>query len=225
MIGGPAQHDAVDLLQVGVAGVQVGDAAIDDNFQVGEIPLEAVNQGIVQRRHFPVLFRAEALQPGLAGVHDKRGTAGGGDRFDKCQQVVVAFHIINADTMLDRDGQVAGIAHGRDAVGHGLWHPHQAGTKAAVLHPVTGAAAVEIDLIVAPLFGDTRALCQLFRVAAPQLQGQRMLVVVVGKKALGTGVHNRAAGDHFGIQQRMPAEPPPEHPAVTVGPVHHRSTG
>ena len=56
------------------------------------------------------------------------------------------------------------------AVGDQRGLGHQAGAEAARLHALGRAAAVEIDLVVAPALAQPRAVRQRLRIAAAQLQ-------------------------------------------------------
>jgi hypothetical protein len=49
------------------------------------------------------------------------------------------------------------------------------------LHAVGRAANVEVDLVVAAFFRQLRALRQRGRIAAAQLQGNRMLFFAIGQ--------------------------------------------
>ena len=71
LVGGAAQHHAVDVAQCASRLVQRRDAAIDDDGQVRALALQPLDQAIVQRRDVAVLLRRQALQPGLAGMDDE----------------------------------------------------------------------------------------------------------------------------------------------------------
>ena len=90
---------------------------------------------------------------------------------------------VNADPVLDRYRQRTGLDHCLDALGHQPRMGHQAGTNHVVLYPIAGATDIQIDLGKACLLGQCRAGCQFCRIAAAQLQGQRLLLGVVTQKA------------------------------------------
>jgi len=117
------------------------------------------------------------------------------------------------------------IAHRLDALGDQGRMGHQAGADHVVLHPVTGATDVQVDLVVTGLLGEPRASSQIRRIAAAQLQGERMLGLVVMQKPLGIAVQQRTGGDHLGIQQCTLRQLAQKIPAVVIGPVHHRRHG
>jgi rhodanese-related sulfurtransferase len=70
------------------------------------------------------------------------------------------------------------IAHRLHAVGHELRLGHQAGAEGAALHALAGAAAVQVDLVVAPAFGQRAQCGQIGRLAAAELQRHRVLARV-----------------------------------------------
>jgi hypothetical protein len=125
------------------------------------------------------------------------------------------------------DGDVDGhrIAHRLHAIGHQLRLGHQASAKRPALHALGRAAAVEVDLVVAPLLPQLRADRQVRRIAAAQLQGHRMLDLVIAQMARHIAMDQRAGGDHLCIQPGMARDLAVEDAAVAVGPVHHRSNG
>ena len=59
------------------------------------------------------------------------------------------------------------------------------------------------------------------RVAAAQLQGDRVFQVVVAQVALDVAVDLGAGGHHLGVEPGMTGNLAMEHAAVAVGPVHH----
>jgi hypothetical protein len=65
-------------------------------------------------------------------------------------------------------------------------------------------------------------LRELPRIAAAELQGNRMLGHVVGQEPRAVTVKHGAGGDHFGIDQRPAREQAVEEPAVPIRPLHHR---
>ena len=110
--------DAIDVLKVRLAGIQLLDTAVNDNSELREIPLQVIYPVVIKRRDLAVLSRRETLQPGLARVHNEhRGTARS-HRTHKIDEFRVTLLVINADAMLHGDGDVAGGAHCRDAVAH-----------------------------------------------------------------------------------------------------------
>jgi hypothetical protein len=156
-------------------------------------------------------------------VDDERLAAGIGDRADEVAHEAVFFIVIDADAVLDGDVDRDSVAHRLDAVGHQLRLVHQAGAKRTLLHALGGAAAVQVDLVVAPLLAELGALGQITRVAAAQLQGDGMLDVVEAQMTLGVAIDQRAGVDHLGVEPGVAGDLPVEDAAVAVGPVHHRS--
>ena len=78
---------------------------------------------------------------------------------------------------------------------------HQAGADHVVLHPIAGAADVEIHLVVTRGLGELRARRQIARHTATQLQRQRMFGLVVTQKPRRIAMQQRA-GCH-GVEQGM----------------------
>src|SRR5471032_234052 len=220
-----AQHHAVDVLQVQVDLGLGLDAAVDDDFEVRKVALELVGVVVLERRHFAVFLGRQAFQDGVAGVHDERRATGRGDAADEVAHEVVAGDVVDADAVLDGDVDGDGVAHGLDAVGHQLRLGHQAGAERALLHALGRAAAVQVDLVVAPLLAQPGGDGQVGRIAAAQLQGHRMLFVVEAQVALDVAVDQRAGGHHLRVQPGVARDLAVEQTAVAVGPVHHRGDG
>ena len=75
-------------------------------------------------------------------------------------------------------GIVDRVAHRLHAVGHQGRLGHQAGAEGAVLHPLRGAAAVQVDLVEAPALAEPRAAGKVVALGAAELQRDRMLGAV-----------------------------------------------
>ena len=116
----PANHDAVKFLQLPGHLFTRGDSAIDTNRQMLEVLLQAMHQFIAQRRHFPVFFRAQAFEPGVAGMNNERVAAGFTDGADKVAHKFIALGLVDSNPVLDRDGHTHHIDHRLDAVRHQL---------------------------------------------------------------------------------------------------------
>ena len=147
-----------------------------------------------------------------------------GDRLNEITEEFIAILVVDADTGLHRDRDRHHIAHRFDTVGHQRRVTHQAGAKHPVLHAIGGAADVEIDLVIAARLGQLRALRQGLRVAAAELQCDRVLFFAI-RQVVAFAMNNRPGGHHFGIQQRMPRQQPQEVAAMSVSPVEHRRDG
>jgi len=111
------------------------------------------------------------------------------------------------------------------AVGHQLGLGHQAGAEGAALHPFAGAAAVQIDLVVAPLLRQPGAVRQVGRFAATQLQGHRVFLRVEVQVAWHVAMQQGAGGHHLGVQAGVSGDEAVQDTAVPVGPVHHGRDG
>src|SRR3546814_14490350 len=60
---------------------------------------------------YTTLFRSQAFQPSLAGTDDEHFAAGTGHRIDKASHELVLVGIVDADAMLDGDGQGRCASH------------------------------------------------------------------------------------------------------------------
>ena len=58
LVGSAAEHDAINVLQMRLALREVADAAVNDDGQRREAPLDLINQRIIKRRHVAVGLRA-----------------------------------------------------------------------------------------------------------------------------------------------------------------------
>jgi hypothetical protein len=125
------------------------------------------------------------------------------------------------DAVLDGDGQRDRVTHRPDTGGHRARLGHQAGAERAALHALARAAAIEVDLVVAPLLGEPGRARQVVRLAAAELQRDRMLLGIEVEVTRNVAVHQRAGGHHLGVEARVAREQAVEVPAVAVGPVHH----
>ena len=203
-----------------LASLQRFDAAVDDDGELGKVALQVIHPFVVERRDLPVLLGREPLQPGLARVHDKHLGTARRHSAHKIQQLRIALLMVDADPVLHGNGHFTGVTHGRHTVAHQCGLGHEAGAKAPVLHTVRGAAAIQIDLVVAPLLTHRRAGGEIRRCRATQLQSHGVLLVVKAQVSFDIPMEQRAGGHHLGIDPRVAREGAPEASAVPVGPVH-----
>ena len=159
------------MLQVLESLLHGGDAAVEGDGEIRVILLDPIDAGIIERRDLAVLLGTQAAQPRLAGMDDKGVATGIAHLLDKGLQKFVGVLIVDADTGLHRYRNIDHITHRLDAVRHQRGFTHQAGTKAAVLHPIGGTADVDVHLVIAALLGQFGAARQIGRIAATQLQG------------------------------------------------------
>ncbi len=176
VIGRAAQHHPIDALrQVRLGLVQRMDAAVDQDGQVRPLALQPVDQRIVERGDVAVLLGAQALQPRLAGMHHEGGDAFRRAKGHQAEQALLGVLVVDADAALHRGRDLHRAEDRRHALGHQRGLLHQAGAEAAALHPVGGAADIQVDLVVAQRLADPGRLGQVRRIAAAQLQRHRML--------------------------------------------------
>ena len=158
-------------------------------------------------------------------MHDDHVRTGGHLGIDKGSELFVVLVLIHPQPAFDRHRDRHGRSHRRHTLGHQRRLAHQAGTKTPGLHAVGRAAAVEVDLVIAPVGGDARGLGQQCRITAAQLQRQRLLDRVKTEQALAIAVDHRIGMHHLGIQTGTRRQQTVEEPAVAIGPVHHRRHG
>ena len=119
----------------------------------------------------------------------------------------------------------AAVTRSRRAASASLGLAHQAGTEPSVLHPIGGAADVEVDLVIAEFGTDPCRSSQVVGIAAAELHRDRVLDVVEPEQPGPRPMDHRACGDHLRIEQSPPREQPVKGAAMPVGPVHHRCNG
>src|SRR5579871_792306 len=86
LIGGPAQHDAIDPLEMGCRGLERGEPAIENYSQCRVFALDRVHERIVERRNLPVFTRRQPLEPGFSRVDNEDARARVGDCGDEIPQ-------------------------------------------------------------------------------------------------------------------------------------------
>ena len=106
VVGGAAQHHAVHVRQVRGDLFVAAHAAVQADGQLRKVALELPDPLVAQRRHFAVFLGAEALQSGIAGVHDEYAAARLCHFAHEVAHEGVAFFAVNADAVLDGDGNV-----------------------------------------------------------------------------------------------------------------------
>src|SRR2546430_17494862 len=95
-----------------------------------------------------------------------------------------------------------------------LFRSHQAGAEGAARHALARTAAVEVDLVVARLLAGARRRRQLARLAAAELQRDRMLLGIEGQQPRTIAVQDRRRRDHLGVEQHVRRETAQEIAAV-----------
>ena len=154
-------------------------------------------------------------------MHDKGVATGLANRAHKVAHKFITLGFINANSVLDSYWHAHHIRHGFNAISDQLRLGHQARAEGAALHPLAGAAAVQVNFVVAPLLAQLGCLRQVSRFAAAQLQRQRVFFSVEAQVARHVAVNQRAGGHHFGVKQRVLGQQTMKIAAVPVGPIHH----
>jgi hypothetical protein len=202
------------------------DATVQHDREAGKGRLHAQHEIVVERRDLAVLLGAQPFEPGLAGMdrdprHPRRLEPG-----EQVGQNRLRILVVDADAALHRDRhRCRRRDHRRRARRDKAGLAHQRRAETARLHPVRGTADIEVDLVKAQIPRDRARRRERLGLRPTELQRQRMLVRMVGKQPIPRPVQDRAGRDHLGIEQRPPREGTVEHPAMPVGPVHHRGDG
>ena len=134
---------------------------------------------------------------------------------DKREQRLARLLLVDADAAFDGDRQLGNrLHHRRDAFGDQRRLAHQAGAETAVLHAVGGAAAIEVDLVIAEIGADARGLGEPRRIGAAELQGDRRLASVEAKQPLARPEHHRIRRHHLCVEPRAARQQPMEGAAM-----------
>ena len=105
LIGGTADHGAIQTVPMAGDLVQIGEPAVDQQGQVRAARFQGMDSGVVERRDIAVLFGAESLQPGFARVHDEGIAAGRRDNVDEPVEIGALVLVVDADPTFDRHWQ------------------------------------------------------------------------------------------------------------------------
>ena len=203
MVGRATDHHPVQpRVQKPACLIQRGNAAIDRNMQIGEIAFHLHHQIVIQRRHIAVFLGAEPLQPRLAGVDGETGDAGGADRFKKSRQDFAWFLLVHTNAAFHGDFNIRGGDHFGATLGHqrGFFHQHRA--KTARLHPIRGAADVQVDLVIALVIANAGGRGQFHRIRPAQLHCDGVFRRIKPQQMPRLAAHQCGGCDHFGIKQR-----------------------
>ena len=183
---------------------------------------QPVHHLVAQWRNLAVLLRIQPVQPGVTGVHHKAAAAGRSHHVHEAMHELIVLTPVDANAMLDRHRHLHHRLHRRHAIGHPLGLGHQAGAKGPLAHPVTGAAAIQVDLVVAIGLPLTRSPRQQLRIIAAQLQHHAVALLASPQQMVQITMRNGLCRHHLGIQPGPPRQQPVKAAAMAVGPVHHR---
>src|SRR5688572_33038868 len=118
------------------------------------------------RLDLAVYISRKSIEHAVALMHNENLATSVGNRADEVAHEAVVIARVEPDAMLDGDWERDGIAHGcharRDQPGLG----HQACAEAAGLHTLGRAAAVQVDLVIAPALAEARCVGERARIAA-----------------------------------------------------------
>ena len=90
------------------------------------------------------------------------------------------------------------------------------------LHAIARTTDVEIDLVVTPFVANPHRSRQLIRLAATELQRDRVLHGIVVEQSMPVALEHGLRGHHLRVQANLRRQQAKEVAAMTVGPVHHR---
>ena len=116
--------------------------------------------------------------------------------------------------------------HGLEAVGHKVFALHEACAEVPVLHAVRRATAIEVHFLETGGFHELGCLCEVGRVAAPELEDGGVLERLVPEELFGIlAVQQRVRYHHLAVEQDVPRKQAQEVALVAVGAVEHRRYG
>lgn len=139
-------------------------------------------------------------------MHDEYLAASLSDGAYKISDKVVVFNLVNPNTVLDSDWNADTIAHGFDTIGDQLGFVHQTRTKGTALYPLAGAAAIQVDFVIAPILAKLGGFGQVCRLTATQLQRDGVFFGIKTQVPCHIPVQQSPGGDHLGIEQGVLAQ-------------------
>ena len=144
----------------------------------GKAAFIRTHEVVVERRDLAVLLRAQALEPGLAGVDGDPPHPGLGHQGEEGGEHALGVLVVDADPALDgHRHRAGGVDHRRGrSRRRSSGRAHQRGAEAAGLHAVGRAADVEVDLVVAVVAADRRGGGERRGLGAAELQRERLLL-------------------------------------------------
>ena len=98
-----AEHHAIDVASSRSMARHASMPPLMTIVQLGKLALQPVHDVVAQRRHFAVLLRRQALQHGIARMHDEHVAAAPRDGADEVAHEAVVLVVVEADAVLDRD--------------------------------------------------------------------------------------------------------------------------
>jgi hypothetical protein len=225
VISGTAEHHAIHMLEMFARLIEIGDTAIDADKDIRVLPLHAIDEIIIERRHFAVFLWRKPLQPGFSRMNPDRVRARRNNPFQKIRQNRFRLLIVHPDPALHRNRHAADSLHCGDTLRDHLRLAHQAGAECAGLNPIRGTADIEVDLVISVIAGDPHRLGELGRIGPAKLQRDGMFLRVIAEQPVALAMDDGIGDDHFGIKQRALRQLPVQKSAAGVGPVDHGGHG
>ncbi len=199
-----ADHHAGEVRQLLRDDLERAQAAIEDERQTGKLRTQTARNVVAQRRNLAILLRAQPLQHRPSRMDDEHRATGTCHGLDEAHEEFVLVHVrhrhrVDRDSALHGHRDTNACAHRCDTVRDQARLSHEARSEASALHAIARAAAVQVDLIVAVRFAGARRDRKLPRIAAAQLQRDRMLGIVEAQKPLCIPAHDSRRRNHLGI--------------------------
>mmetsp|Transcript_26258 Transcript_26258/g.25425 ORF Transcript_26258/g.25425 Transcript_26258/m.25425 type:complete len:264 (-) Transcript_26258:30-821(-) len=206
-------------------GVELGEASIDDEFEVGEVFFELEDPVVLEDGNVSIVLGVESMEEALASMDDELGDAAlDADDLDEVEDVFVLVEVVDAEAALDGHRDAHLLPHLRRYLRHQFWIFHQNSPKAAISGLVAGAAAVHIHLIEAVLLNDLGGHRHLHRVVPAQLTDHWVLVwSEVQELVSELGIEDCVLIEHLCVEVAVLGEQTHEEPEVLVTHLYHGS--
>ena len=165
--GRTAQHHAVELGRRAHRLGRVGQAAVEHEYGIRKIALQPRDHVVAQRRDFPVVAGRQALEHRVARMGDEDAAAGVVDLADEVADECIRVVVVQPRRCPTVTGMSTAscMALMQSATRSGS--AIRRGAECAALHALRGAAAVQVDFVVAPLSAQPGALRQRVRSLPP----------------------------------------------------------
>jgi hypothetical protein len=130
MIGGSPDHGAVDtIVQMCADRRAIAQAAVQYHGQLAAIAFQSMHEIIFKRWNLPILLGRQTAEDGDTRVHDQRIDSRGAHSIGEGPEKLLVIAIVNADSALDRHGQMSGVPQTAHAVRDQRGLEHEAGPE------------------------------------------------------------------------------------------------
>src|SRR5579883_727086 len=134
LIGGPANHHTIDILELGAHLRERCKTAIEHDRDIGIELLQAMDELVIERRHIAILLWREAFKPGFARVDDQSAAASGDHAPGQSPKRRRGVWFVDARAALDRDGNFHPRLHRGNTIADELWLTHKASAEGPAFH-------------------------------------------------------------------------------------------